>query len=42
MDDQKIRVIVRKRPRNPKEVKKNDIDVVEQRSQQSLVVKELK
>jgi kinesin family protein 2/24 len=41
-DVPKIRVIVRKRPLNSKELKKNDIDTIEIRSGQTVVVKELK
>lgn len=38
----KIRVVVRKRPLNAKESKKNDQDVLEIITEQSLIVKELK
>jgi hypothetical protein len=38
----KIRVIVRKRPASKKEIQKGDIDIIESRSSQTLVVKELK
>lgn len=38
----KIRVIVRKRPASKKEIQKGDIDIIETRSSQTLVVKELK
>jgi len=38
----KIRVVVRKRPLNSKEQKKNDQDVLEVTDEQSLIVKELK
>ena len=38
----KIRVVVRKRPLNTKEQKKNDQDVLEIQDAQSLIVKELK
>ncbi len=41
-DIPKIRVIVRKRPPNKKELQRNDIDIIEQRGSQTLVVKELK
>jgi kinesin family protein 2/24 len=41
-DVPKIRVIVRKRPLNSKELKKNDLDTIEIRSGQTVVVKELK
>ena len=38
----KIRVCVRKRPQSKKEIEKNDIDILETKSETSLVVKELK
>jgi len=38
----KIRVVVRKRPLTSKEAKKADSDILEVRSSQHLVVKELK
>jgi len=38
----KIRVVVRKRPLTNKEIKNGDIDVLEVRSHNSLVVKEVK
>jgi hypothetical protein len=38
----KIRVVVRKRPASKKEIQKNDIDIIETRGSQTLVVKELK
>jgi hypothetical protein len=38
----KIRVVVRKRPLNSKELKRNDIDVLETRGTQNVIVKELK
>jgi hypothetical protein len=38
----KIRVIVRKRPASKKEIQKGDIDIIETRGSQTLVVKELK
>lgn len=41
-DIPKIRVIVRKRPPNKKEIQKNDIDIIETRGQNTLIVKELK
>jgi hypothetical protein len=41
-DNAKIRVIVRKRPLNKKEALKNELDIIEMRSLNSLVVKELK
>ncbi len=41
-DIPKIRVIVRKRPPNKKEIQKNDIDIIEPRGAQTVVVKELK
>jgi len=42
MDQTRIRVIVRKRPINKKEITKNDIDILERRGDDSMVVKELK
>ncbi len=39
---EKIRVIVRKRPINKKEIQKNDIDIIEARNLKTLVAKELK
>ena len=41
-DIPKIRVVVRKRPLNKKELMKNDLDIIEQRGPHNLVVKELK
>ena len=41
-DIPKIRVIVRKRPISKKEQARNDMDIIELRSKQSLIVKELK
>ena len=41
-DIPKIRVVVRKRPPNKKEIQKNDIDIIEARGAQTVVVKELK
>lgn len=38
----KIRVVVRKRPANKKEIQRNDIDIIEARSAHTVVVKELK
>jgi len=38
----KIKVCVRKRPPNKKEISNNDIDIIQQKSKKSLVVKELK
>ena len=38
----KIRVVVRKRPSNKKEIQKGDIDIIDIRSSQTMVVKELK
>lgn len=38
----KIRVAVRKRPTNKKEMQRNDIDIIEQRGSQTVIVKELK
>ena len=41
-DVQKIRVTVRKRPLNKKELSKNEMDIIDTKSSQTLVVKELK
>ena len=41
-DIQKIRVAVRKRPLNKKELGKNEMDIIETKTSQTLVVKELK
>ena len=41
-DIQRIRVIVRKRPLSKKESNKDDIDIVELKSESTMVVKELK
>lgn len=41
-DIPKIRVIVRKRPANKKELQRNDIDIIETKGSQTVVVKELK
>lgn len=41
-DINKIRVAVRKRPLNKKEYQKNDIDIIEMKDSQTLIVKELK
>jgi len=41
-DIPKIRVVVRKRPPNKKEIQKNDMDIIEARGSQTVVVKELK
>lgn len=41
-DIPKIRVIIRKRPTNKKEIQKNDIDIIENRGSQTVIVKELK
>jgi hypothetical protein len=38
----KIRVVVRKRPSNKKEIQKGDIDIIETRGSQTCIVKELK
>ncbi len=38
----KIRVAVRKRPFNKKETSKNEMDIIDTRSSNSLIVKELK
>jgi len=39
---EKIKVIVRKRPINKKEIQKNDIDIIETRNLKTIVAKELK
>jgi hypothetical protein len=41
-DNSKIKVIVRKRPINKKELSKNEMDIIEMRTTTSVVVKELK
>ena len=41
-DVQKIRVAVRKRPLNKKELGRNEIDIIEVKTSQTLIVKELK
>lgn len=41
-DIPKIRVAVRKRPLNSREVQKNDIDIIETKPPHNLIVKELK
>jgi hypothetical protein len=41
-DIPKIRVVVRKRPLNKKELSKNDLDIIELRGPQKIIVKELK
>jgi hypothetical protein len=38
----KIRVVIRKRPANKKEITKGDIDIIETRNSTTMVVKELK
>ncbi len=38
----RIKVVVRKRPLNPKEIKKGDIDIVERRDHDTIIVKERK
>jgi hypothetical protein len=38
----KIRVIVRKRPLNKKEVSKNEMDIIDIRNSNTVIVKELK
>ncbi len=38
----RIRVVVRKRPLNKKELKKNEEDIMEVRNAQTLAVKEMK
>ena len=41
-DIPKIRVIVRKRPMNKKEIAKSDMDIIETKNSQTIIVKELK
>jgi hypothetical protein len=41
-DIPKIRVVVRKRPANKREIQKNDLDIIDIENPQSLIVKELK
>lgn len=38
----KIRVVVRKRPMNKKEITKSDMDIIETKAAQTIIVKELK
>jgi len=38
----KIRVVVRKRPINKKEISKSDMDIIETKGTQTIIVKELK
>ena len=38
----KIRVVVRKRPMNKKEIAKNDMDIIETENDKTIIVKELK
>ncbi len=42
MEQTRIRVVVRKRPLSKKEKDKNDPDIMEQRGDQTVAVKELK
>ena len=41
-DIPKIRVVVRKRPMNKKEIAKSDMDIIETKGGQTIIVKELK
>ena len=41
-NDVKIRVVIRKRPISAKEKSTNDVDILEKRSKNSVVVKELR
>jgi len=41
-DIPKIRVVVRKRPMNKKEISKSDMDIIETKASQTIIVKELK
>ncbi len=38
----KIRVVVRKRPLSKKEALRNEVDIIEKRTPQEIIVKELK
>ena len=38
----KIRVVIRKRPLNKREIQRNEIDIIEKRGPQTVIVKELK
>ncbi len=38
----KIRVVIRKRPVNKKEIQKNDADIIEVRRPQTVIVREMK
>ena len=38
----KIRVVIRKRPLNKKELQRNEIDIIDKRGPQTVIVKELK
>ena len=38
----KIRVVVRKRPANQKELQQNDIEIIESKNNNTIIVKELK
>ena len=38
----KIRVVVRKRPMNKKEIAKNEMDIIETKMDKTIIVKELK
>lgn len=42
MDQNRIRVVVRKRPVSKKEAGKNDVDILERRGTDAIAVKELK
>lgn len=41
-DIPKIRVVVRKRPMNKKEIAKSDMDIIETKGEKTIIVKELK
>jgi hypothetical protein len=41
-NDVKIRVVIRKRPISSKEKSTNDVDILEKRTKNSVVVKELR
>jgi hypothetical protein len=38
----KIRVVIRKRPLNKREIQRSEVDIIEKRGPQTVVVKELK
>jgi len=42
MNQTRIRVVVRKRPINKKELSKNDVDILERRGSDTIAVRELR